>query len=96
MFLIVRETIDVREWDCETSVGWLESLGLEVYAGAARAWLGAAPDARGVLAAASHAAIEKELAIKHPLHKKKILLGLTDLLVSTQKLIKKLILMLCM
>ncbi|XP_026747356.1 liprin-beta-1 isoform X2 [Trichoplusia ni] len=74
------ETIDVREWDCETSVGWLESLGLEVYAGAARAWLGAAPDARGVLAAASHAAIEKELAIKHPLHKKKILLGLTDLL----------------
>ncbi|CAH0628716.1 unnamed protein product [Chrysodeixis includens] len=74
------ETIDVREWDCETSIGWLESLGLEVYAGAARAWLGAAPEARGVLAAASHAAIEKELAIKHPLHKKKILLGLTDLL----------------
>ncbi|KAH9641876.1 hypothetical protein HF086_011626 [Spodoptera exigua] len=74
------ETIDVREWDCETTCGWLESLGLEVYVPAARTWLGATPDARGQLAAASHNAIEKELAIKHPLHKKKILLGLTDLL----------------
>lgn len=74
------ETIDVREWDCETTCGWLESLGLEVYVPAARTWLGASPDARGQLAAASHNAIEKELAIKHPLHKKKILLGLTDLL----------------
>lgn len=53
-----------------------------MYVSGARAWLGAAPDARGVLAAASHHAIEKELAIKHPLHKKKILLALTDLLVS--------------
>ncbi|XP_022828852.1 uncharacterized protein LOC111358158 isoform X3 [Spodoptera litura] len=74
------ETINVREWDCETTCGWLESLGLEVYVPAARTWLGATPDARGQLAAASHNAIEKELAIKHPLHKKKILLGLTDLL----------------
>ncbi|KAJ8725163.1 hypothetical protein PYW07_016121 [Mythimna separata] len=74
------ETTDIREWDCETTCGWLESLGLEVYVAGARAWLGATPDARGVLAAASHNAIEKELAIKHPLHKKKILLGLTDLL----------------
>ncbi|CAB3235915.1 unnamed protein product [Arctia plantaginis] len=74
------ETTDVREWDCETTCGWLESLGLEAYVGNARAWLGASPEARGALAAASHNTIEKELAIKHPLHKKKIVLALTDLL----------------
>lgn len=73
----------MRSWDCEMSCGWLESLGLEAYVANARAWLGAAGDARGVLAAASHATIEKELAIKHPLHKKKIILALTDLLVSS-------------
>lgn len=49
---------------------------------AARAWLGATPDARGVIAAASPNAIEKELALKHPMHRKKIVLALTDLLVS--------------
>nr|XP_049696984.1 liprin-beta-1 isoform X2 [Helicoverpa armigera] len=73
------ETTDVREWDCETTCGWLESLGLEVYVAGARAWLSGTNE-RGVLAAASHNTIEKELAIKHPLHKKKILLALTDLL----------------
>lgn len=80
-WILDRQTTDVRQWDCETTCGWLESLGLESYVGAARSWLSAAPDARGVLASASHAAIEKELAIKHPLHKKKIVLALTDLLV---------------
>ncbi|XP_075972231.1 liprin-beta 1 isoform X2 [Anticarsia gemmatalis] len=74
------ESTDVREWDCDTTCGWLESMGLEVYVPAAKAWLGASPDARGLLAAASHNTIEKELAIKHPLHKKKIVLALTDLL----------------
>ncbi|CAH0759365.1 unnamed protein product [Diatraea saccharalis] len=73
------QTIDLRQWDCETTCGWLESLGLEVYVPAAKAWLGAT-DTRGVIAAASQQTIEKELAIKHPLHKKKIVLALTDLL----------------
>ncbi|CAG5039705.1 unnamed protein product [Parnassius apollo] len=74
------QTTDVREWDCETTCGWLESLGLETYVAAARTWLGATPDAKGVIASASHNTIEKELAIKHPMHKKKILLAITDLL----------------
>ncbi|XP_039745592.1 liprin-beta-1 isoform X4 [Pararge aegeria] len=74
------QTTDVRHWDCETTCGWLESLGLESYVGLARTWLNASPDARGLLASASHSAIEKELAIKHPLHKKKIVLALNDLL----------------
>ncbi|XP_049888109.1 liprin-beta-1 isoform X2 [Pectinophora gossypiella] len=74
------QTTDVRQWDCETTCGWLESLGLESYVPAARTWLNAAPDARGVIAVASHHTIEKELAIKHPMHKKKIVLALTDLL----------------
>ncbi|XP_013185764.2 liprin-beta-1 isoform X3 [Amyelois transitella] len=74
------QTTDVRQWDCDTTCGWLESLGLEVYVLNARAWLGSTPDARGVIAAASHQTIEKELGIKHPMHKKKIVLALTDLL----------------
>ncbi|KAM3968214.1 LOW QUALITY PROTEIN: liprin-beta 1 [Aphomia sociella] len=73
------QTIDVRQWDCETTCGWLDSLGLEVYLPAARAWLGGIPE-RGLLAAASHHTIEKELGIKHPMHKKKIVLGLIDLM----------------
>ncbi|XP_062527872.1 liprin-beta-2 isoform X28 [Bombyx mori] len=75
------QTTDIRQWDCETTCGWLESIGMEQYAPAARAWLGAG-DARGVLANASHSTIEKELAIKHPMHKKKILLAIMDLLGS--------------
>ncbi|XP_034825125.1 liprin-beta-1-like isoform X1 [Maniola hyperantus] len=74
------QTTDVRQWDCETTCGWLESLGLESYVGLARTWLNASPDARGLLASASHTTIEKELAIKHPLQKKKIVLALSDLL----------------
>ncbi|XP_026326936.1 liprin-beta-1 isoform X2 [Hyposmocoma kahamanoa] len=74
------QTIDVRQWDCETTCGWLDSLGLDVYVPPARTWLNATPDARGVIAAASHQQIEKELCIKHPMHKKKIVLALTDLL----------------
>ncbi|XP_047517798.1 liprin-beta-1 isoform X2 [Pieris napi] len=73
------QTTDVRQWDCETTCGWLEHLGLEIYVPTARTWLGAS-DAKGVIAAASQQAIEKELAIKHPMHKKKIVLALTDLL----------------
>ncbi|XP_045533847.1 liprin-beta-1 isoform X2 [Papilio machaon] len=75
-----RQTRDIREWDCEMTCQWLEGMGLESYVSAARAWLGAAPDSRGVLANASHATIEKELAIKHPMHKKKIILAVTDLM----------------
>lgn len=53
-----------------------------MYVPAAKSWLGGATDARGVIAAASQQTIEKELAIKHPMHKKKIVLALTDLLVG--------------
>ncbi|XP_047545402.1 liprin-beta-1 [Vanessa atalanta] len=71
------QTTDVREWDCDTTCGWLESAGLEAYVPAARAWLaGAAP---GALHAAAPAALERHLALRHPLHKKKILLALADL-----------------
>ncbi|KAG6450707.1 hypothetical protein O3G_MSEX006767 [Manduca sexta] len=73
------ETTDVRSWDCDTTCLWLESVGLEAYVPAARAWLSAGNE-RGVLAAASPHTIDKELAIKHPMHKKKIVLAITDLL----------------
>ncbi|XP_050672291.1 liprin-beta-1 isoform X3 [Leptidea sinapis] len=72
------QTTDVRQWDCETTCGWLESLGFEVYVSPARAWLSNSD--KGVMAAASSNTIEKELGIKHPMHKKKIMLALTDLL----------------
>ncbi|XP_050362563.1 liprin-beta-2 isoform X3 [Nymphalis io] len=71
------QTTDVREWDCETTCGWLESAGLEAYVPAARAWLRGA--ARGALLAAAPAAVERHLALRHPLHKKKIALALADL-----------------
>ncbi|CAH0721538.1 unnamed protein product, partial [Brenthis ino] len=74
------QTTDIRQWDCETTCGWLESLGLEMYVANARAWLSASPDARGLISTASHHTLEKELAIKHPMHKKKIILAITDLL----------------
>ncbi|VVC91694.1 unnamed protein product [Leptidea sinapis] len=54
------------------------SLGFEVYVSPARAWLSNSD--KGVMAAASSNTIEKELGIKHPMHKKKIMLALTDLL----------------
>ncbi|GBP56936.1 Liprin-beta-2 [Eumeta japonica] len=73
------QTIDAKQWDTDTTCGWLESLGLEVYCSAARAWLSASPDARGLIATATPGAIEKELAIKHPMHRKKIVLALLDL-----------------
>lgn len=77
-----RQTTDIREWDCEMTCGWLDNLGLEAYVAAARAWLSAAPtSSKGVLANASPATIEKELSIKHPMHKKKIVLAVTDLMV---------------
>ncbi|CAG4941335.1 unnamed protein product [Colias eurytheme] len=74
------QTTDVRQWDCDTTCGWLEHLGLDAYTPAARTWLGSSPDARGVIASASPGNIEKELGIKHPMHKKKIVLAITDLL----------------
>ncbi|KAL4714394.1 hypothetical protein ACJJTC_017689 [Scirpophaga incertulas] len=74
------QTTDVRQWDCETTCGWLESLGLEPYVPAAKAWL--SNSSPGTFASASHSTIEKELAIRHPMHRKKIVLALTDLLVS--------------
>ncbi|XP_063823732.1 uncharacterized protein LOC135073479 [Ostrinia nubilalis] len=78
--LALTDLLLVISRDFETTCGWLESLGLEVYAAAARSWLGGAPDARGVIAAASPQTVDKELAVKHPMHKKKIVLALTDLL----------------
>ncbi|CAG9563273.1 unnamed protein product [Danaus chrysippus] len=88
------ETTDIREWDCDMTCGWLESIGLEGYVPAARVWLSSnnppsspttqAPQTqtptKGRLANASSATIEKELAIKHPMHKKKIMLAITDLM----------------
>ncbi|CAH2092193.1 unnamed protein product [Euphydryas editha] len=72
------QTTDVRQWDCETTCGWLEALGLDAYVPAARAWLRG--EARGALAAAPPAALERELQLRHPLHKKKIVLALADLM----------------
>ncbi|XP_048481121.1 liprin-beta-1 isoform X3 [Plutella xylostella] len=76
---IPRQTTDVKLWDTEETCAWLESMGLEDYVPAARTWLNATPDARGVIAGANASTVERELGIKHPMHTKKIMLALADM-----------------
>lgn len=64
------------EWDIDAVCAWLAELGLECYEDEARRWLrdGGAAE----LVAASAVDIEKELSLKSPLHRKKIVLALAD------------------
>lgn len=78
---MIRQLSDVREWDCEATCSWLVHLNLDMYVPAARAWLGPTVGGRGIIATALPTTIDNELNIKHPMHKKKIVLALSELLV---------------
>jgi SAM domain (Sterile alpha motif) len=63
------------EWDCDALCVWLDELGLNFYEDDVRRWLkSGAKD----LVKASPVDIEKELNIKNPLHRKKIVLAISD------------------
>ncbi|KAK2715178.1 hypothetical protein QYM36_009980, partial [Artemia franciscana] len=59
-------------WDTETIVNWLNNLGLLAAAMEARRWVKKGQQ----MIDASPSELEKELALKNPLHKKKLLLAL--------------------
>lgn len=64
-----------REYDTEDVCAWLDELGLEVYIEEAKRWL---KNGASELIQAGPEKIEKELNLKSPLHKKKIILALAD------------------
>ncbi|XP_055624525.1 uncharacterized protein LOC129767542 isoform X3 [Toxorhynchites rutilus septentrionalis] len=66
-----------QEWDIEALCQWFEQMGLNMYEEDLRRWLkgGGAAD----LVKASPVDIEKELNLKNPLHRKKIVLAVADL-----------------
>ncbi|GAB0090835.1 Liprin-beta [Sergentomyia squamirostris] len=64
-----------EEWDVESVCAWLEELGLSGHEEDARRWL----KHGGVdLVKASPVDVEKELGLKNPLHRKKIVLALAE------------------
>ncbi|XP_065158263.1 uncharacterized protein [Atheta coriaria] len=63
------------EWDTENICDWLQDLGLDQYVVDAKRWVKNGQH----LQEASLSEIEKELAIKNPLHKKKLQLALIDI-----------------
>lgn len=64
-----------KEYDTEDICAWLDELGLEVYIDEAKRWL---RNGASELIQAGPEKIEKELNLKSPLHKKKIILALAD------------------
>ncbi|XP_073669452.1 liprin-beta-2b isoform X12 [Paramisgurnus dabryanus] len=60
------------KWSCDQVCAWLEDFGLGHYVHMARQWVTCGQ----TLLSASSQDIEKELGIKHPLHKKKLQLAL--------------------
>ncbi|XP_055537600.1 liprin-beta-1 isoform X4 [Wyeomyia smithii] len=65
-----------REWSLDVLCQWFEQLGLNMYEEDLRRWLKVGGAAE--LAQASPVDIEKELNIKNPLHRKKIVLAVID------------------
>lgn len=72
-------TVLPKDWDLDVTCQWLESLGLEQYVPAAKTWITSAGGERGIVATATVQQIEKELALRNPMHRKKILLSIMDL-----------------
>lgn len=60
------------KWSCDQVCTWMEDFGLGQYVNMARQWV---TSGQSLLSASSHE-IEKELGIKHPLHRKKLQLAL--------------------
>ncbi|KXJ78829.1 hypothetical protein RP20_CCG003087, partial [Aedes albopictus] len=67
----------LKEWNLDVLCQWFDHLGLGMYEEELRRWLksGGAPE----LVRASPVDIEKELNLKNPLHRKKIVLAIADL-----------------
>ncbi|GIX95862.1 liprin-beta-1 [Caerostris darwini] len=62
-------------WNTDTIVEWLHKLGLSVYTGECKRWM-----CNGdMLIKATATDLEKELGIKNPLHKKKLILSIKSL-----------------
>ncbi|XP_019920798.3 liprin-beta-1 isoform X7 [Magallana gigas] len=62
-------------WDCERVCLWLNDLGLNMYLMDCRRWV---KNGEQLLRATQHE-IEKELGVKHPLHRKKLQLALQQI-----------------
>uniref|UniRef100_A0A8C2IW43 PPFIA binding protein 2a n=1 Tax=Cyprinus carpio TaxID=7962 RepID=A0A8C2IW43_CYPCA len=60
------------KWTTEQVCGWLEDIGLGQYVSLARQWV----DSGQTLLSATPRDLEKEICIKHPLHRKKLQLAL--------------------
>lgn len=74
-FAMKKSDKDFKEYDAEDICAWLDELGLEVYIDDAKRWL---KNGAHELIQAGPEKIEKELNLKSPLHKKKIILALAD------------------
>lgn len=64
-----------KEWDSEMLCGWLEELGLDYVIDNARKWLKKGED----LIVCAPQDIDKELNLRSPLHRKKIILAMNDI-----------------
>ncbi|XP_058833871.1 liprin-beta-1 isoform X2 [Topomyia yanbarensis] len=71
-----------REWSLDTLCLWFEQMGLNMYEEELRRWLKVGGAAE--LAQASPVDIEKELNLKNPLHRKKIVLAVADMAESDE------------
>ncbi|XP_058065636.1 uncharacterized protein LOC131215264 [Anopheles bellator] len=67
-----------RDWDLEAVCQWFDHLGLSMYEEELRRWLTPSAAAATELLKASPVDVEKELNLRHPLHRKKIVLALAD------------------
>ncbi|XP_058622886.1 liprin-beta-2b isoform X9 [Onychostoma macrolepis] len=63
------------KWSCEQVCAWMEEFGLGQYVNMARQWVNSGQ----TLLSASSQDFEKELGIKHPLHRKKLQLALRSI-----------------
>lgn len=70
-----RVDLPLSQWNKDQVCAWLEELGLENYAADARRWV----QGGAHLLASSPQELEKELGVKNPLHKKKLLLAIQAL-----------------
>ncbi|XP_035791923.1 liprin-beta-1-like isoform X7 [Anopheles albimanus] len=69
-----------REWPLDALCQWFDHLGLGMYEEELRRWLGAGSTAPAAeLLKASPVDVEKELNLRHPMHRKKIVLALADI-----------------
>uniref|UniRef100_A0A182P7N2 SAM domain-containing protein n=1 Tax=Anopheles epiroticus TaxID=199890 RepID=A0A182P7N2_9DIPT len=67
------------EWNIDTICQWLEHLGLDMYEEDLRRWFKSSTTPGSELMKASPVDFEKELSLRNPLHRKKIVLAIADI-----------------